>query len=95
MAITTDDVRHVAKLARLRLDDERVKTMTDELGSILDHIGKIGELDLADVAPMTHPLDVVNVLADDVPHESLPPEQALANAPDPADGCFRVPQMRS
>ena len=93
--ISIDDVRHVARLARLSMDDDRLITMQDELNAILDSIGKIRELDLADVPPTTHALEVVNVLADDVPHESLTRAQALANAPDSADDCFRVPQMRS
>lgn len=95
MTISTDDVAHVARLARIAVDDDQIVTMTDELATILDHIGKISELDLADVPPTTHALEVVNVMADDVPHESLPREVALANAPDHSDEGFRVPQMRS
>lgn len=95
MSITTDDTRHVAKLARLGLDDAQLERMTGELDAIIDSIGKISELDLADVPPTTHALEVVNVFGDDVPHESLTTEQALSNAPDPEDGCFRVPRMQS
>jgi aspartyl-tRNA(Asn)/glutamyl-tRNA(Gln) amidotransferase subunit C len=93
--ITIDDVRHVAKLAKLGLDEQQLDRMTGELGTIIDSIGKISELDLADVPPTTHALEVVNVLGDDVPHESLSTERALSNAPDPEDGCFRVPRMQS
>lgn len=93
--ISIDDVRHVARLARLDMSQERLATMQGELDAILESIGKIRELNLADVEPTTHALEVVNVLADDVPHESLTSEQALANAPDAAESCFRVPQMRS
>jgi aspartyl-tRNA(Asn)/glutamyl-tRNA(Gln) amidotransferase subunit C len=94
-SISIDDVRYVAQLARLEMPEARLKTMQAELDMILQSIGKISELRLDDVPPTTHALEVVNVLADDVPHESLPTEQALASAPDAADGCFRVPQMRS
>jgi aspartyl-tRNA(Asn)/glutamyl-tRNA(Gln) amidotransferase subunit C len=94
-SLTTDDVRHVAKLARLGLDEQQLERMAGELDTIIDSIGKISELDLADVPPTTHALEVVNVFGDDEPHESLPTEQALANAPDPEDGCFRVPRMQS
>ncbi len=94
-SISIDDVRHVAKLARLGLDESQLEQMAGELDTIIDSIGKISELDLADVKPTTHALEVVNVFGDDVPHESLSTEQALSNAPDPEDGCFRVPRMQS
>ncbi|MEO6866507.1 MAG: Asp-tRNA(Asn)/Glu-tRNA(Gln) amidotransferase subunit GatC [Gaiellales bacterium] len=94
-SLSIDDVRHVARLARLGLDEPELERMAGELGTIIDSISKISELDLADVPPTTHALQVVNVLGEDVPHESLTPEQALANAPDPEDGCFRVPRMQS
>jgi aspartyl-tRNA(Asn)/glutamyl-tRNA(Gln) amidotransferase subunit C len=90
-----DDVRHVAKLARLGLDEQQLERMAGELDTIIDSIGKISELDLADVPPTTHALEVVNVFGDDEPHTSISTEQALANAPDPEDGCFRVPRMQS
>jgi aspartyl-tRNA(Asn)/glutamyl-tRNA(Gln) amidotransferase subunit C len=93
--ISTDDVRHVARLARIRMNDEQIATMAGELDTILESIGKISELDLADVEPTTHALEVVNVIAPDVPHQSLTNEQALQNAPDAVDGTFRVPQMKS
>ena len=93
--ITIEDVRHVARLARLGLDEQQLETMAGELDAIIDSIGKISELDLADVPPTTHALEVVNVFGEDEPHESIPTEAALANAPDPEDGCFRVPRMQS
>jgi aspartyl-tRNA(Asn)/glutamyl-tRNA(Gln) amidotransferase subunit C len=61
------------------------------LNAILEAVGKVSELDLADVEPTAHPLDLVNVWADDEPQESLPVEDALANAPDREAGFFRVP----
>lgn len=91
--ISLEDVRHVAKLSRLGLSDEQLERMAGELDTIIDSIGKISDLDLADVPPTTHALEVVNVFGDDVPHASLTTEQALANAPDAEDGCFRVPSM--
>ncbi len=94
-SITIEDVRHVARLARLGLDEPQLERMAGELDTIIDSIGKISELDLEDVPPTTHALEVVNVFGDDVPHQSLTTEQALSNAPDPEDGCFRVPRMQS
>jgi len=65
--------------------------MSGELSSILDHIEKISELDLDDVEPTSHVVEVENVLRADEPRESWPREQILEPAPDPADGGFRVP----
>ncbi|MCW2956168.1 MAG: glutamyl-tRNA amidotransferase [Thermoleophilia bacterium] len=93
--ITIEDTRHVAKLARLGLADEQLETLTGELNTIIESIGKIAELDLDDVVPTTHALEVVNVFGEDVPHTSLTAEQALSNAPDPENGLFRVPKMHS
>ena len=91
MAITRDQVQHVARLARLDLTDDEVDRLTDELGAILDAVSKVAELDLTDVPPTSHPLSVVNVWAEDVPHASLPLDDALANAPAREDDLFRVP----
>ncbi len=93
MAISREDVLHVAKLARLEIPEGDIERVQEELGAILDAVGKVSELDLADVEPTSHPLDLVNVLADDEPRPSLAREDALANAPDPSDGAFRVPTV--
>jgi aspartyl-tRNA(Asn)/glutamyl-tRNA(Gln) amidotransferase subunit C len=93
VAITRDDVLHVARLARLAIPEDEIERVRDELGAILEAVGKVSELDLADVEPTSHPLDVVNVWGEDEPRPSLPREDALANAPDPADGAFRVPAV--
>ena len=90
--LSRDDVLHVARLARLELSDEEVERFGGELSKVVDWIDKIGELgDLADVAPTSHVVEVENALREDVPAPSLDPEVALASAPDPADGGFRVP----
>ena len=91
MAISRDDVLHVARLARLELSDAEVERFQEQLSAILEAVSKVQELDLADVPPTSHPLDVVNVWRDDEPRPSLPVEQALANAPDSQDDMFRVP----
>jgi aspartyl-tRNA(Asn)/glutamyl-tRNA(Gln) amidotransferase subunit C len=94
VSITREDVLHVAELARLRIPEEEVERVREQLGAILEAVGKVAELDLADVEPTSHPLDLVNQWAEDEPKPSLPREEALANAPDPADGSFRVPAVR-
>jgi aspartyl-tRNA(Asn)/glutamyl-tRNA(Gln) amidotransferase subunit C len=91
--ITEADVRYVARLARLRLEPDELTRMTVELAKILGHIDKIGELDIADVQPMAHVLDVVNVSRADVARASLSRDDALRSAPAVTDGAFRVPRM--
>ena len=89
--IDREQVLHVAKLARLRLTDEEVETMSGELSTILGHIETISELDLDGVAPTSHVVQLENVLREDVPRPSLPREVALENAPDATSDGFRVP----
>ncbi len=91
MAITRDEVLHVARLARLELSDEEVERFQEQLSAILEAVGKVAELDLSDVEPTAHPLDLANVWADDEPRPCLPVDEALANAPDRDGALFRVP----
>jgi aspartyl-tRNA(Asn)/glutamyl-tRNA(Gln) amidotransferase subunit C len=93
--IEREQVLHVAKLARLGLTEEEVGTMAGELSGILEHVDRIAELDLDDVEPTTHVVELENVLRTDLPHQSLPPEVALAQAPDPVDDAFRVPSPQA
>ena len=94
MAISRDEVLHVASLARLALGDGEIERLTGELDRILEAVGVVAELDLAAVPPTSHPLDLVNVWAEDAAHTSLPIEDVLANAPAPEEGAFRVPAWR-
>ena len=89
--IDRDQVLHVARLARLRLDDAEVERMAGELSTILDHIEKIGELDLEDVEPTSHVIQLENVLREDVPRPSWPRDRMLAEAPAVEAGGYRVP----
>ena len=91
MAISRDEVLHVARLARLALTDEEVERLGAQLNAILEAVGKVAELDLEGVQPTAHPLDVVNIWAEDDPRPSLPVDEALANAPDREAGFFKVP----
>jgi len=91
MGIDRDTVMHVARLARLDLRPDEVDRLTIELDAILEAVSKVAELDLADVPPTSHPLDLVNVWGDDVPRPSLPLDEALANAPAREGDLFRVP----
>lgn len=90
--LSRDQVLHVARLARLRLTDDELDRHAGELSKVVDWIDKIGELgDLADVEPTSHVVALTNQLRDDEPRPSLPPETALASAPDPGEDGFRVP----
>ena len=91
MAISREQVLHVARLARLALDDEEVERLGTQLNAILEAVSKVSELELDEVPPTSHPLDVVNVWAEDEPRPSLSVEEALANAPDRDGDFFRVP----
>ena len=94
MAISRDEVLHVARLARLALTDDEVERLTEELDAILEAVGIVSELDLDDVPPTSHPLDLVNVWSEDEPRPSLPLDDVLANAPDADGASFRVPAWR-
>jgi aspartyl-tRNA(Asn)/glutamyl-tRNA(Gln) amidotransferase subunit C len=89
--ISRDEVMHVARLARLELADDEVGRFQEQLSAILDAVSKVSELDLADVPPTAHPLDVANAWAEDEPHECLPLDDVFENAPDRHGDVFRVP----
>ncbi len=91
--IDENTVRHVARLARLRLEPEEEKVMQEELSGILEHIDAIRSMDLDGVPPTTHVLALENVLRADVPRPSLPREEALREADDVVDYSFGVPRM--
>lgn len=94
MPITPDEVAHVAKLARLALDEAERDAMARQLGRILEYVEQLRGLDVSDVPPLTHPLaDLVNVFRDDEPRPGLEREAALANAPDRDGPFFRVPAV--
>ena len=89
--IDRSELLHVAHLARLELRDEELERLGAQLNDILAAVSKVSELDLSEVPPTSHPLDVVNVWAPDEPRPSLPVEAALANAPEHEGAYFKVP----
>jgi aspartyl-tRNA(Asn)/glutamyl-tRNA(Gln) amidotransferase subunit C len=91
MAITREEVLHVARLARLELSDDEVTRFQEQLSAILEAVSKVAELDLADVPPTSHPLEIANTWADDEPHECLTLDEVFANAPDRDGDLFRTP----
>ena len=91
--LTRADVEHVARLARLALDDDEVEQFTRELAVILDHADQVASLDTADVPPTAHPVPLVNVFRPDEPLPCLDRDAVLAAAPDVYEGQFRVPRI--
>jgi aspartyl-tRNA(Asn)/glutamyl-tRNA(Gln) amidotransferase subunit C len=91
MAISREEVLHVAKLAHLDLTEDEVEKFAEQLSAILDAVSKVSELDLSDVPPTSHPLDLVNVWREDEPGASLSLDDAFRNAPAREDDFFRVP----
>lgn len=93
MSITTNDVQHVANLARLALTDEEKETFTGQLNAILKYAEKLNELNTDGVEPTSHVLPLANVMRADEVRESLPIEAVLRNAPDEEDGQIKVPAV--
>lgn len=91
--ISTDDVKHVAKLARLELTDEEIKKYSEQLGDILKYVEQMNEVDTTGVEPMPHPIPIYNVMRDDVVKYEQTKEELISNAPYEEDGFFRVPKI--
>jgi aspartyl-tRNA(Asn)/glutamyl-tRNA(Gln) amidotransferase subunit C len=93
MKITRDQVEHVAGLARLALEDDELLSLTDQMDAILDYVEKLNELDTEGIVPTAHAVPLENAFREDEVHPSIGVEKALQNAPEPVDGCFRVPKV--
>ena len=90
MRLSAEEVRQVAQLARIGLDDDEVEQMRDQLSNILGHFDVLGNLDTDGVEPTGHSVDVESVTRDDVVEDSLPREEVLSNAPDREADFLRV-----
>ena len=93
MKVERGEVEHVALLARLKLSEEEEQLFTGQLNAILDYMEKLNELDTRAVEPTFHVVSHCNTMRQDEVKESLPQEASLGNAPDKAEGCFRVPKI--
>jgi aspartyl-tRNA(Asn)/glutamyl-tRNA(Gln) amidotransferase subunit C len=93
--IARDEVLHVARLARLALEEDELEPMARELSAVLDHIARMAELDLSEVPPTSHVVEVTGALRPDEPRPSLPREVVLAQAPAVSDGGFLVPSPQA
>lgn len=91
--IDTEQVKKVAKLARLELTEDEITEFTGQLGAILEYVEKMNELDTTDVEPLAHCLPITNVLRDDEIRDSLGTEKTLVNAPERDGPFFKVPKI--
>ena len=91
--IGRQDVEHVARLARLAMNEDELERMRQELAGILAYVDRLRQVDTAGVEPTSHAVPLVNVMRDDEVAPGLAPEAALGNAPDRRDGMFRVPRI--
>ena len=93
MALTREEVLHVAELARLSLGPDEIELFTRQLNEILAYVEKLQELDTSGVAPLAHVIPIFNVFREDEVKKGLPPEEALENAPAQENGNFVVPRV--
>lgn len=93
MKISEEEVRHIAGLARLKFTDSEVTKFTNDLASIVEFADELNEIDVSNVKPTAHILDIQNVFREDEMHESYDREKLLQNAPTKAAGCISVPQV--
>jgi aspartyl-tRNA(Asn)/glutamyl-tRNA(Gln) amidotransferase subunit C len=91
--ISKEEVKHVAKLAELEISAREIEKITSKLDKILDYVAEVSSVDTKDITPVSHVIDIKNVLRDDVVKESISQESALKNAPDEEDSGFRVPRI--
>ena len=92
-SLSRDDVAKLANLARIEMNEEELKNLASQFGSILDAVARVQELNLDGVKPTSHPQPIENIFRDDKVLPSLAPEQALSGAPAQEDQRFRVPQI--
>ena len=93
MQITSEDIKNVANLARLQLDQTEVDSMAEQVGKILNYVDKLSELDTDGITPTTHALSINNAFREDVVVESLPQDEALRNGPNQNGEAFVVPKV--
>lgn len=93
MKITGEEIQKIALLSRLHIEENQVDAVEKQLSDILSYMDLLKEVDITDVEPTAHAVTMRNIMREDVPHESLPHEAALANAPEPENGYFKVPKV--
>jgi aspartyl-tRNA(Asn)/glutamyl-tRNA(Gln) amidotransferase subunit C len=93
MAVTIEDVEHIARLARLEFTEEEKKKFTHQLNDILTYVEQLNKLDTSKVEPLSHVIELDNVFRPDVAKPGLTPDEALKNAPAKTEKFFKVPKV--
>lgn len=93
MKITSEDVKHIARLSRLFLSDKEIDIFSGQLSSIIEYVEQLNSLDTGNIKPTSHVIPLNNVMRDDIPAASLSAEDALKNAPDSTEKFYRVPKI--
>ncbi len=93
MSVTLKDVEHIAKLSRLEFSENEKEKLVHNMNDILKHIEKLNELDTTNVEPLSHVIELQNVMREDETKQSLPVEEALKNAPSKEESFFKVPKV--
>jgi aspartyl-tRNA(Asn)/glutamyl-tRNA(Gln) amidotransferase subunit C len=93
MAVSIDEVEHIAKLAKLKFSDEELEDFTHRFNDILKYMEMLNKVDTSNIEPLSHPVEMTNVFRDDKLNKSVPTEDALKNAPESDGEFFRVPKI--
>lgn len=93
MSVTINEVKHIAKLAKLKFDENKIDDFTSQLNTVLEYVDKLNELNTENVKPLSHPIEGENVFRDDVIKESISTSSALKNASHKNDKYFKVPKV--
>ena len=93
MKICAEEIKKIALISRLNVEDDQIETVGKQLNDILAYMDLLNQVDITDVQPTVHAIPLHNVMRDDVPQPSLPNEKALQNAPEPENGYFKVPKV--
>ena len=93
MKISAAEIKKLALLSRLELKEDQIESVGKQLNDILSYMDLMSQVDITDVKPTAHAVSMSNVMRDDVPQPSLSNEKALQNAPEPENGCFKVPKV--
>ncbi len=93
MKISKQDVEHIAKLAKLKFEEPEIGKMQDEMNKILDYVEKLDEIDTSNVQPLSHVIELKNVMREDESTQIIPPDEMLKNAPLKTEKFFRVPKV--
>lgn len=93
MSISREQVKHLAKLARLKLPESEIAGLEKDLNAILAYFDQLQKVDVSNIEPMIHPVEGGNLLEDDVPHQCLPREVVLRDAPERTEEFFKLPRV--